>query len=372
MITMLDPLTMDTVRALVEPLTPAATVYLGRPAGTSGLDDEETVSLRMRPIATELRASGAPTTTVEAVKHCMASLSAHPAETAIVARASTVLLCQSLPGLTGSDRVRYGAPGDVAPILLWMQQHPPYVTALVDRVGADVTRVPSGTLTGVTRRVEGPDDEIERNAPGGWSQPRYQRRAEDSWRHNAAAVADAAVEDLRRVGTDLLLVGGDVRATQLLRERLPDRIIVRPLPGGRHADGSLPARAVAVENQVWSYTHDRLGAELAEFEAEGSPRGLAVTGVANTLAALAAGRVRTLLIGDEPNDDRTAWFNSELLCVDESTMAGALNRRSLRPGRLVDVAIRAAILTDARVRILGPDQAAGLAESIGALCRYPA
>ena len=39
-------------------------------------------------------------------------------------------------------------------------------------------------------------------------------------------------------------------------------------------------------------------------------------------------------------------------------------------GRLVDVAVRAALLTEADVRVVDPAQAAKLAGHVGALCRF--
>jgi hypothetical protein len=75
---------------------------------------------------------------------------------------------------------------------------------------------------------------------GGWSQPRYQRRAEDSWQHNAMAVADAVTQATRDLHAGLLLVAGDVRAVQLLRDHLPPetrrQVTLRSVPGaGRTA-----------------------------------------------------------------------------------------------------------------------------------------
>ena len=147
----------------------------------------------------------------------------------------------------------------VLPLLSWLQRHPPYVEVLIDRTGAEVINVHGGMSSGTRRHVDGPDDEIERNAPGGWAQPRYQRRAEDSWRHNATAVADVAAAALRQVHARLLLLGGDVRAAQLFGDRIRERVtnvVVRPVPGGRHPDGSAPARAAAVGAQVAAYADE--------------------------------------------------------------------------------------------------------------------
>jgi peptide subunit release factor 1 (eRF1) len=219
----------------------------------------------------------------------------------------------------------------------------------------------------------GPDDEIERNAPGGWAQPRYQRRAEDSWRHNAAAVAEAAIHALRRVNAELLLVAGDVRAVQLLEDRLHDhsgpRIAMRHVPGGRQPDGSTPIRRAAIAQELAGYAAERMADVLQRFENERRPHGRAVEGAAETLAALAAGRADALIIVDDLRDARTAWYGPDVLGVDNRFRAAGADA-ALRSGRLVDIAVRAALLTDADVIVIDAENPAAPAERIGAICRY--
>ena len=64
----------------------------------------------------------------------------------------------------------------------------PHVVAVADRAGGYLTGYDADGSAVQTASVTGPDDEIERNSPGGWAQGRYQHRAEDSWAHNAAAL----------------------------------------------------------------------------------------------------------------------------------------------------------------------------------------
>jgi hypothetical protein len=116
---------------------------------------------------------------------------------------------------------------------------------------------------------------------------------------------------------------------------------------------------------------DHTNAELAAaLRAELGPHGRGVAGVANTLAALAAGRVRTLLVSDDVSDQRVAWFGPGIPCLDESSLGVVPANQPLRSGSLVDVAVRAALLTDADVRVLS--DADGVPERIGGLCRFPA
>jgi hypothetical protein len=235
--------------------------------------------------------------------------------------------------------------------------------------------VPGGGAAESTWTVIGPDDEIERNAPGGWSQPRYQRRAKDSWQHNAAAVAQAVTRALRDLRAGLLLVAGDVRAVQLLRDHLPPafrrQIILRHVPGGRGHDGSEAVRRAAIAEAVGGYVADRARAALERFTERG--KGGTVEGEAATLSALAAGRIDTLLVNELVNndrdDERKAWYGPDTLCAaSPDGIDGIDGDETGQPvaGRLVDVAVRAALLTDAEVRVVG----APLRDGIGGVCRF--
>ncbi|NUP51572.1 MAG: hypothetical protein HOW97_30280, partial [Catenulispora sp.] len=88
------------------------------------------------------------------------------------------------------------------------------------------------------------------------------------------------------------------------------------------------------------------------------------------LHALAQGRVRTLLVTDSGADERVAWFGARP--TEVSGHRGDLEQTGTHPrhGRLVDAAVRAALLTDAEVRVLEPGTAGAPAQGLGALCRF--
>jgi len=178
-----------------------------------------------------------------------------------------------------------------------------------------------------------------------------------------------------------------VRAVQLLTERLtlpaqhgPE---IRQLTGSRAPDGSQPARQARLGQVLEEVSAARTAGLLAELAEHGEPGGLAVSGVAGTLGALAQDRVRTLLVVDDPADRRTAWFGAEPTQVSPDPPADLGNlpaelanpREELAgvpvlPGRLPDVAVRAALLTGADVRVVPPDTPGQPAEGLGALCRW--
>jgi hypothetical protein len=369
--TMLSSLTLGAVRDLVRPVAPVVSVYLGLAPAYPSLDQLEDLDLRWRRLATDLSARHADPATRGAVTEHLAALGPRPTELAVFAAHGRVLLAQPIPGGPTFDRAYFGAPAAVIPLLGWLQQHPAYVVVVTDRTGADLTAVPQGAYHGSTTLVVGPDDEIERNAPGGWAQPRYQRRAEDSWRHNARAVAQAATHALRDVDAGLLLVAGDVRAVQLLREDLAPLtrhgLTVQHLPGGRAPDGSDAGRFAAIASAVDAYATRQSTAMLAALTRHSSRHGTATYSAAPTLAALAAGRVRTLFVADRAGDERTCSFGVAVRQATELRHPATADTWPAR-GRLVDVAVRAALLTNAEVRVIEPGTVTG---DIAALCRYP-
>jgi hypothetical protein len=136
-------------------------------------------------------------------------------------------------------------------------------------------------------------------------------------------------------------------------------------------DGSEAVRAEEIEVELQLAVAKRTAALLAQFDEQRCPAGRAVEGAGPTLAALAEGRVRVLLLAMDTDPARTAWFGPDVteVAADRQT----LQRAGVNPqqGPLADVAIRAALLTGAHVRTLpspGPPEAPR--EGIGALCRY--
>jgi hypothetical protein len=330
---------------LVRPLEKVASVYIGL-----NLEDSH---VRWRGLAARLLAQGAPAHTVELLDRLVAQERPSPRHLAAFARDGKLLWHKDFSGWVPGDRAEFAAPPVVTPLLEWLSRHPAHVEVVMDRQGAELTTVAAGAESGITTTVVGPDDEIARGGPRRWDHPRIERRAASSWHHNAGAVADATAAALKKVDAELLLVAGQPRMVKLMLAQLPKglRVTVERLPGGRGRDGSAAARHDAVQRFVERYAARVPDTALA----------LSVWTVSDTLGALASGRVRTLLVADDPNDGRLAWFGADLLCTDRP-------QRGLALGRLVDVAVRAALLTDADVHVV-PKEFAG-PEGICAVCRF--
>lgn len=383
-------MTHSTLEVVLRPTEPVAAVYLGAAPDVAN-EYQLAWDTRWGPLAATLRGQGADEETVRALEAAVAAPAAARAargsgQVAGFARNGEAIAVVTLPGLPTPDLARHGAPADMVPLLRWAQERPAYVLVVVDRTGADIAASIGAGSEPVYSEVEGPDDEIARNAPGGANAgPRrsptagrghgdpFQRRVEDSLAHNASAVAEAAAAALQRVEGKILVVSGDVRAQQLLLERLPEwvkqGVRIKHIKGSRGADGSQRNRAELVAGAVREATEDELGTLWQTFLEERSPHGLSVEGAHETLAALSGGRVGTLIVSADASDDLTAWFGpaaTEVLPVGH----GHPVLPDARKGRLVDVAVRSALLTGAQVRVIPPGAGYWPMEGVGGICRY--
>jgi peptide subunit release factor 1 (eRF1) len=273
----------------------------------------------------------------------------------------------------------------VGPLLEWAQSAVPHLVVLADRAGADIvafSRRAAASGTGSDADVvtvgedTGANPELRKSNPGGWSQRRYQNRAENLWEQNAKAVADQVASLAGETGARLVVVTGDVRAVQLLRDHLPAPVLdlVREVDGSRGpgaADAGLDEIADEVVKLAATVAAEDTVEFLRQFKQEKGQHDLAAQGVSATIAALAAARVDTLLIHNDPDDDRTAWFGSEpgMVAETEATLTGLGTGVGVpQPARLVDVAIRAAFASGAAVRMI--PSVGSVQDGIGAILRF--
>lgn len=281
---------------------------------------------------------------------------------------------QELEGFEGADLAAVGPLPVAVPLLRWREQWVPYVTVLTDRTGADLAAFRGAGTAVATETVVGPDDEIERNAPGGWqglAQPRYQHRAEDSWAHNAAEVADHVVKMVALVDARVVLVAGDVRAVQELTDRLPEHVrhlyehVTAGLEQGPGRVRLLPATVVTKVHEAAARRRTKAVEELEE--AVGNKH--LATGEEACAEALRRGAVARLVVEDRPGDERWAWVWSD----DPQRIASAEAPVAEVPGAeqapLREALVRAALAQGGEVVVVGPDEA-DLADGFGALLRY--
>jgi hypothetical protein len=278
--------------------TPATTTVYLRAARPDALAED--LLLRWRALTAEL-APVAPPEDVAVLEPL--ALELPPGDRGWVAFAAhgEVRMAAYLDGYDGIDLATHGWPR-VVPLLRWQQRRVPAAVAVVAHGSAVVRGYDADGRPLAVDDVAGADDEIERNAPGGWAQARYRRRAEDSWEHNAKQFAVHLARVADAVSAGVIVVAGDGRETRLVRDALPTHL--RHLAIVDVAAVPEPAQTVdpaTVTDAVRAAAARKLSARLRAFdEAVGTAR--AVEGAATTAGALDRGRVADLIIvaGDAP------------------------------------------------------------------------
>jgi hypothetical protein len=252
----------------------------------------------------------------------------------------------------------------------WRQAARPYVMVLIDRIGADIEAVRPGGAD-IDLQVEGHDVNVRKVGPGGWSQRRFQQRAENFWEDNAKAAAALLARAVDAVEPAVVFVAGDVRALQLLREEARQDVVelLHEVTGGRSEDGSAADMAAEIATALEAISDQETAELLQLFEQERGQHDRASEGVAATIAALERAQVDTLLLVEDLDDARTAWFGPDPTQVAAGPGdLSALGVAAPVEARLGDALVRAALGTGASVRIVPAE--AGIAEGVGAILRW--
>jgi Bacterial archaeo-eukaryotic release factor family 2 len=354
---------------LFEASGPFLSLYLA--AGGDVENAAARLELRWKSTRGELQQQGVPLEVLEAVDPLIAGGHTAGATLAAIVAVDGAAYQAGLPDPPARDVVaRWGALPYVLPLLAHAQARVPFVAVLASRASAElVARLPDGERS---QRVEGEQGpHLHRSAPGGWSQPRHQHHAEVVWERNAAEVAEVLARMVDEVRPRFVAAAGDVRALQFLRDQSPKRVqeLLRVV-GGELAslDQVLDRAGGLVEAEVRGDA-DGLLARFAQEQGRG-PGGLAAEGAQATLAALARSQVEVLLVADDPDDERTAWFGAAPQQVAGDRDAVEAMGESLPvEGRLADVAVRAALGTSADLHVLDPG-ATGPREGLGGLLRF--
>jgi hypothetical protein len=372
-----SPSAIPDVAAAFDGPGPFVTVYLGTEAAVEQASQQN--ELRWKNLRRRLEDDGAPAETLAAIDPLVPDAHHRGRTLAVVADATGLRLVRHEPEPPARDAGWVAPLPRLGPFIEWAQSAVPHLVVLADRAGADIvafTRRADGIGSGGAAVVSvgqdnGEDPLLRKSNPGGWSQRRYQNRAENQWEQNAKEVADNVAALADDIGARLIVVAGDVRALQLLREHLPEPTaeLLREVDGSRAPGSGLDEIADDVVKLAATVVAEDTVEILRQFKQERGQGDLAVEGTKSTIEALAAARVDTLLIHDDPDDDRTAWFGPEpgMVGQDEETLTG-LGATEPQKARLVDVAIRAAFTTGAAVRIV--PSAGSVKEGIGAILRF--
>ena len=241
---------------------------------------------------------------------------------------------------------------DLAPWLETEDQAFPFVLAIVDRIGGEVSAYRTAGRPPVDEKtVTGETFYITKVPEGDWAQKQFQQTAENRWHENAELVAEAIRSAVASCRARAVLVAGEVRARTEVTNALEslDRgfdSVIQIESGGR-AEG-------ASDEALWNEVHTRLRELVAAEDAavaarldQGRGRGEGVaTGVDAVLEALVKGQVDQLVVDLETLAEKTvAPDQHQGLPVP----ASALDATELPADRVL---VAAAALTGADLTVL--------------------
>jgi len=359
-------MTLDPIRDLALRAGPFVTCFL--PVDASQPDARHRLDVEWRTARRELEASGAPAELLDAVAARLADEPLVDRTVGVIARTADDVLVHWGPESPAAPSCRYGPLPQLVPFVEWDQSKVAHLVVQIDRVGADVLAVRRDGRE-IERSVDGETENIQRSHPGGWSQQRFQRRAENTWESNSKEVAELLGRIASRLQPQVVVVAGDERATGFLVDHLPHEVrpLVRVVGGSRHSDPEalVPDVRRLVNTEVAAATTEL----LRSFDARRGAGELVAEGAAATVAALRQAQVDTLLVHHHLGDERTAHVDGSgaFITVDASDRPEGLEVTEVP---LLDGAIRAAWATGATVRIMPYPAAAGPSDGLGALLRF--
>ena len=347
---------------------PVATVVLAGP-GFEG-DVQSRLDIRTKDIARQLEDAGIAASVVDQVVEAVQGQVGDDG-LGIVADGRG-LLTSTLVGIDEESEVVQveGLPRYV-PFVRDRFVNRPHVVVRCDRVGAHIARVDRGEIVRDTE-VTGETEHVTKVAAGGWSQRRFQNRAEHTWDENAKEIAEAIVTEADAIDAELVVVTGDGRAVQLVADHLPERFRDHLV-----LDDHQPfddASDAVVFDRATTLVKDRVGRELVEVleryaEHRGRGEGVAEE-VDDVLAALRQGAVETLLVsGDSGRVVHVAAEEPMQLALEVSAITD-LGFDEVIEARLTDAAIQSALAGGARVMIVPEHGPNSPKDAVGAILRF--
>ena len=215
------------------------------------------------------------------------------------------------------------------------------------------------------------NNKTRRNSKGGWSQARYQRRADNVHMHHMKEVVDALDKIVREEGIDQIVISADETALSKLREQMPAHLkekIVDSVPLQRNA-GLDALESIFDAIRVKDAESDAEKVQELMDEWQGS--GLGVVGPEATLRAFEMGQVEELIITGsvdtlKPVQKLPDGAASEMT-ADTSGPQGSIDEDRLK---LSAELIKRAQQTAARIRFIEDASLLEEVGGVGALLRF--
>lgn len=298
---------------------------------------EHEVELRWRELRRRLEEQGAPEDVLDVLAERAVAPSGRTdtgdgSGRVVVAGAGGVVLDLVLPTAPPQDEALWGAVPHVLPAVRAAAGATRYLLVATDRAGADLTvAVGSGVTTALPEggdavvgssvaaveasESSGADDNILHKVPvGGTGEYTRERRVEDSWQRDAAAVAKDVDDLVSRYKPHVVVLTGDENAVALVRERLGGAAsaIAEVVQGGGRAEGIRSEDFAQTLGEVLAKVQEQRLREVMDSYAQARGKDAdAADGLDAVVQMLQRGQVQDVLLRDDPSSTWTLWVGPD-------------------------------------------------------------
>ena len=329
------------------------------------------LEINWRTIRKHLEHQGAEPALTESIQHAVFD-SLPPvgrSGRAVVASAEGVLINEHLIR-PASPIVRVSSLPYLVPVVEHGVDKATYAVVIVDHDGADITLWREGTA--VSDTVDGdayPVHKASSAESAGYGDT--QRTVEGARRQNIRAVADRLARLVDDAAPEIVFLVGEVQSRSDLTADLPERVasrIVELHVGARHSGFDDAALQHEIEQEFLRRRVSVIDDAAQRFSAEtGRGSGLATEGLDGVTAALRAGAVDTLIIGEMGDATVVTGDDINVIAPNPNVLSelGAAPTQTLRADEALPMV---AIATDAS--LVRTDERISPRDGIAAVLRY--
>jgi peptide subunit release factor 1 (eRF1) len=261
-----------------------------------------------------------------------------------------------------------GTAPHLYPLAKLVDTYPRYAAVMVD---TNKARIMVYCLAATEREAQVTSDKTRRTSKGGWSQARYQRRADNIHTLHMKEVADTLETIVREDRIDQIVLGGDDVALAKLREQLPAHLSAKVVDTVKHLrhgqDGEiLESTLSAIHDKDAETDAERVSELLDEWHGGG----LGVAGPEATLTAFQMGQVEELIITGSVESLKPVQTLPDDAAADmqaDSSAPHAIDQARLN---LAAELIKRAQQTAARIRFIEDASLLEEVGGVGALLRF--
>lgn len=271
----------------------------------------------------------------------------------IVANSGIGVFATSALGLPLETRIVSGPIPALLPLARLDEDNPTYAVLIVNQQESYLRLISQGQRT--DRLLMDSSDYPRKQASGGWSQRRFQARADERMMALGREINDEVQQYLEDNGVDMLIIAGDEVMTSVLDRTMSDEL-------REYVVDTIRMESTASADEVVDLTlpiakQAEAEREMVSVQTVSDAAGggeMAVAGSGPVLEALAQGRVSHLVINEDFHESGWADFENLRYGTGESgeMFTGSVDGFEAVPVVLQEEMVRLAISTSAEIDVI--------------------